>query len=141
MSKILKSVIQDIINDNTESAQVSMHSYIVAKTQEVSGLTEGAEDKYSHAEITEGINELVSTFSDKAERFMPDIADWEEDLGKNPTIGDFKNKVVECFYDFYPEYTEDIGISDELIEFIVENHKENLVIAIAKYLKKNFMSR
>ncbi len=40
MSDLLKQVIQDLINDRTEQAQVSIHDYIVAKTQEVAGLTE-----------------------------------------------------------------------------------------------------
>lgn len=40
MSDLLKQVIQDLINDRTEQAQVSIHDYIVAKTQEVTGLSE-----------------------------------------------------------------------------------------------------
>jgi hypothetical protein len=40
MSYLLKQVIQDLINDRTEQAQVSIHDYIVAKTQEVAGLSE-----------------------------------------------------------------------------------------------------
>ncbi len=42
MSDLLKQVIQDLINDRTEQAQVSIHDYIVAKTQEVAGLSEAA---------------------------------------------------------------------------------------------------
>jgi hypothetical protein len=42
MSDLLKQVIQDLINDRTEQAEVSIHDYIVAKTQEVAGLSEAA---------------------------------------------------------------------------------------------------
>lgn len=40
MSDLLKSVIQDLINDRTEQAQVTIHDYIVAKTQQIAGLAE-----------------------------------------------------------------------------------------------------
>ena len=43
MSDLLKSVIQDLINDRTEQAQVSIHDYIVAKTQQIAGLNEVAQ--------------------------------------------------------------------------------------------------
>ena len=36
----LKSVLQDIINDKTEQASVTMHDYFVAKTREVTGLAQ-----------------------------------------------------------------------------------------------------
>jgi hypothetical protein len=44
MSDILKSVIQDLINDRTEQATVSIHQYIVNKTQGLTGLTEATKD-------------------------------------------------------------------------------------------------
>lgn len=34
----LKSLLNDLINNRTEQAQVSLHDYFVAKTREVSGL-------------------------------------------------------------------------------------------------------
>ena len=34
----LKSMLQDIIHDRTEQAEVTLHNYIVAKTRDVSGL-------------------------------------------------------------------------------------------------------
>lgn len=34
----LKSMLQDIINDRPEQAAVTIHNYLVAKTQEISGL-------------------------------------------------------------------------------------------------------
>jgi hypothetical protein len=37
-SDALKSMLQDIINDRTEQASVTMHDYFVAKTREVTGL-------------------------------------------------------------------------------------------------------
>jgi hypothetical protein len=48
MSDLLKQVIQDLINDRAEQAQVSIHDYIVAKTQEVAGLTEAAAKKMAY---------------------------------------------------------------------------------------------
>ena len=45
MSDLLKSVIQDLINDRTEQAQVSIHDYIVGKTQQIAGLAEAKEAK------------------------------------------------------------------------------------------------
>lgn len=46
---LLKSMLQDIINDKMEQASVTMHEYFVAKTREVSGFasppdTEDTED-------------------------------------------------------------------------------------------------
>lgn len=46
MSDLLKSVIQDLINDRSEQAQVTIHDYIVSKTQEIAGLTV-TEEKWS----------------------------------------------------------------------------------------------
>lgn len=43
MSDLLKSMIQDIINDRPEQARSSIHQYIVGKTQEVAGLAEAKE--------------------------------------------------------------------------------------------------
>lgn len=33
----LKSVLQDLINDRSEQANVTLHNYLVAKTQSVAG--------------------------------------------------------------------------------------------------------
>jgi hypothetical protein len=49
MSDLLKQVIQDLINDRTEQAQVSIHDYIVAKTQEVAGLGQVQEETLAEA--------------------------------------------------------------------------------------------
>ena len=38
-SEALKSMLQDIINDRHESAEVTMHDYFVSKTREVAGLS------------------------------------------------------------------------------------------------------
>jgi hypothetical protein len=45
-ASLLKSMLQDIINDRQEQATVTMHDYFVSKTKEVSGLgqQEPAED-------------------------------------------------------------------------------------------------
>lgn len=42
-SEVLKSMLQDIINDRQEQATVTMHDYFVAKTREVTGLAQAAE--------------------------------------------------------------------------------------------------
>ena len=36
--EVLKTMLQDIINDRQEQAAVTMHDYFVAKTREVAGL-------------------------------------------------------------------------------------------------------
>jgi len=36
--ELLKSMLQDIINDRQDNASVTMHDYFVSKTREVSGL-------------------------------------------------------------------------------------------------------
>ena len=40
MSQILKTMLQDIINDRQEQASVTMHEYFVSKMREVAGLQE-----------------------------------------------------------------------------------------------------
>jgi hypothetical protein len=35
----LKSMLQDLINDRTEQATVTIHDYVVAKTQQLAGLS------------------------------------------------------------------------------------------------------
>lgn len=40
----LKSMLQDLINDKTEQADVTLHNYIVAKTQAVAGFSDPVED-------------------------------------------------------------------------------------------------
>lgn len=39
-AEALKSMLQDIINDRTEQATVTMHDYFVSKTREVTGLAD-----------------------------------------------------------------------------------------------------
>jgi hypothetical protein len=39
----LKAMLQDLINDRPEQAEVTIHDYIVAKTQELAGLTQSPE--------------------------------------------------------------------------------------------------
>ena len=39
----LKSMLQDLINDRTEQATVTIHDYIVAKTQAAAGLGQATE--------------------------------------------------------------------------------------------------
>lgn len=44
-TEALKSMLQDIINDRSEQARVTMHDYFVAKTREIAGLaTQDPED-------------------------------------------------------------------------------------------------
>lgn len=40
----LKSMLQDIINGKEEQASVTMHDYFVAKTREVAGLSQTADE-------------------------------------------------------------------------------------------------
>ena len=49
----LKSMLQDLINDRPEQAEVTIHNYIVAKTQQMAGLTEP-----SHTEIDDVSTEV-----------------------------------------------------------------------------------
>lgn len=42
--EVLKSMLQDIINDRQEQAAVTMHDYFVAKTREVTGLGAPAQE-------------------------------------------------------------------------------------------------
>jgi hypothetical protein len=44
----LKAMLQDLINDRTEQATVTIHDYIVTKTQQLAGLGQAAT-----AEVTE----------------------------------------------------------------------------------------
>ena len=39
----LKSMLQDLINDRPEQAEVTIHNYIVSKTQQMAGLGQTAE--------------------------------------------------------------------------------------------------
>ena len=41
--ELLKSMLQDIINDRTENATVTMHDYFVSKTREVAGMGQPAD--------------------------------------------------------------------------------------------------
>lgn len=54
----LKQMLQDIINDKTESAQDTLHDYFVNKTREVSGLGQKSE------EVDESINEAKVNIED-----------------------------------------------------------------------------
>ena len=42
--ELLKSMLQDIINDRQDQARVTMHDYFVSKTREVSGMGQPAQD-------------------------------------------------------------------------------------------------
>lgn len=39
----LKSMLQDLINDRHEQAEVTIHNYIVAKTQQLAGFSQQAQ--------------------------------------------------------------------------------------------------
>ena len=41
--ELLKSMLQDIINDRQENATVTMHDYFVSKTRDVTGLSQQAD--------------------------------------------------------------------------------------------------
>ena len=66
MYDLLKQVVQDLINDRTEQAEVALHEYIVGKTQQVAGLAE--------ASLTEGIGRKPSA-GKSADKFT--AADWQ----------------------------------------------------------------
>lgn len=42
--ELLKSMLQDIINDRQEQATVTMHDYFVSKTREVAGMGQPQQD-------------------------------------------------------------------------------------------------
>lgn len=46
----LKAMLQDLINDRPEQATVTVHDYIVAKTQSLAGLTQEVEPPAVEAE-------------------------------------------------------------------------------------------
>lgn len=59
MADLLKSVIQDLINDRSEQARATMHSYIVAKTQEIAGLSEAISDEELAVAIIKEVLQLM----------------------------------------------------------------------------------
>lgn len=46
----LKSMLQDLINDRPEQAEVTIHNYIVAKTQQLAGLNQAEAEHRSAAD-------------------------------------------------------------------------------------------
>lgn len=54
---LLKSMLQDIINDRQEQASVTMHDYFVSKTREVSGLGDASIDQPAESEVDESTSE------------------------------------------------------------------------------------
>ena len=55
----LKSMLQDLINDKPEQAEVTIHNYIVAKTQQLAGLGQPA-----HTEIDDASDTVDDTTQD-----------------------------------------------------------------------------
>lgn len=53
--ELLKTMLQDLINDRPEQAEAAIHSYIVAKTQQVAGFS--AEQAEAPEAVTEGEGE------------------------------------------------------------------------------------
>ncbi len=49
--EMLKGMLQDVINDRMEQASVTMHDYFVAKTREVTGLAQTAEEVADPTEV------------------------------------------------------------------------------------------
>lgn len=64
MSNILKSVIQDLINDRPEQASVSLHEYIVGKTQELTGLKEAESTPFTLKELYDALDDCDDSYSD-----------------------------------------------------------------------------
>jgi hypothetical protein len=50
----LKSMLQDLINDRPEQAEVTIHNYIVAKTQQLAGLATAAPVEPSAPVVDDG---------------------------------------------------------------------------------------
>lgn len=48
----LKTMLQDLINDRPEQATVTIHDYIVAKTQQLAGLGQAADAAPAVDEVT-----------------------------------------------------------------------------------------
>ena len=51
--EMLKNMLQDLINDRPEQATVTIHDYIVTKTQELAGLGQAASAAVVADEVTE----------------------------------------------------------------------------------------
>lgn len=51
--ELLRSMLQDIINDKQENASVTMHDYFVSKTREVSGLAQEPEPVTYHDDFND----------------------------------------------------------------------------------------
>lgn len=61
----LKSVLQDLIHDRQEQASVTIHDYIVAKTQEITGLGSSASNDIDLSDIDELDSDQVTETSDQ----------------------------------------------------------------------------
>ena len=49
----LKSMLQDLINDRQEQATVTIHDYLVAKTQSLAGFTQPADEPTEPSEVVD----------------------------------------------------------------------------------------
>lgn len=56
-TELLRSMLQDIINDKQENASVTMHDYFVSKTREVSGLAQEPEPVAYHDDNNDDFND------------------------------------------------------------------------------------
>ena len=82
MSDLLKSVIQDLINDRSEQAEVTIHEYFVAKTQEVTGLTEKLWSGDVHAKWTPPEGFFSKSAADIASGLKSASTDLKQAMGR-----------------------------------------------------------
>lgn len=97
---------------------------------------------FTPEQIAQGIKDLAANFMYKADKFMPDIMEWEEDIadthGKSPPIEIFKDEAEHYFDDFYPSLAEG---DRKLNKALVADHYADLIMAIGEALQHNFSLR
>ena len=78
MSALLKSMLNNFINDRHEEATMDLHNYMTQKMRTVSGLAEAVKDSVYNATLTFSrplkVTDFVGSFLDEE-----DAADWDMD--------------------------------------------------------------
>lgn len=77
MSDLLKSVIQDLINDKPEQAQATIHTYLLAKTKEIVSI---GEEKWSGDVKSKWSDEPEDLFKGSAEKIADALKRGSKDL-------------------------------------------------------------
>ena len=94
-----------------------------------------------------GIKTIVDDFIDNAERIMPPIDEWEQEIedkfGDDPPIQVFKDEVakpLDSYLDHFMEYNVDAD-EVEMYEYIRKHMLSDIIGAIAQRLKANYKLR